>query len=49
MLDFMEVFLGEEVKIYKRTGCSPSSSDITIRESVSSRGRGSDLGTGFIT
>lgn len=34
---------------YIRIGCSPSSSDITINESVNSRERGSDLGTGLIT
>lgn len=34
---------------YITSGFSPSSSDITINESVSSKLRGSDLGIGFIT
>ena len=34
---------------HKTTGCSPSSSEITISESVNSRERGSDFGTGLIT
>lgn len=35
--------------LYRTMGCSPSSSDITINESVISRERGSDLGTGLMT
>lgn len=34
---------------YKSMGCSPSSSEITISESVGPSERGSDLGIGFIT
>lgn len=34
---------------YKTMGCSPSSSDITINESVEDRESGSDLTIGLIT
>jgi len=37
------------IQHFKTTGCSPSSSDMTIKESVISRERDSDLGTGLIT
>lgn len=38
-----------ECMIYTTMGCSPSSSDITIKESVNSRDRGSDFGIGLMT
>lgn len=45
----VRIFLNYSQHNYKMTGCSPSSSDMTINESVNSRERGSDFGIGLIT
>lgn len=39
----------ERTKIYSMMGCSPSSSEMTINESVNLRDRGFDLARGLIT